>query len=157
LQYNTGISAGEKVSDMLSSRTPIQIEWFYHLEGEKTKLNWFLLEIALEYYDRIKDSPELAAYREQYDDKQISQYCTYHARRMKEGLLRCLRGQRKSIVIQEEHIYDFYPHHTNEMNKALSKVCNEAWGHMLEACRNCQQQCLVDYKARSRDFDTYGD
>jgi len=39
--------------------TPIKLEWFYYLEGEKTKLNWFLLEIALEYYDRIRDSQEL--------------------------------------------------------------------------------------------------
>jgi len=142
---------------MLSSRTPIRIEWFYYLEGEKTKLNWFLLEIALEYYDRIKDSPDLASYRKQYDDMQIAQYCTYYARRMKESLLRCLRGQRKSIILYKEHIDDFYPHHTKEMNMALSKVANEAWAHMLDACENCPQQCLDDYMARSRDFDVYGD
>jgi hypothetical protein len=142
---------------MLYNRIPIRIEWFYHLEGEKTKLNWFLLEIALEYYDRIMDSLELATYRSLYDNKQIAQYCTYYARRAKESLLRCLRGRRKSIVLYREHIDDFYPHHTAQMNKTLAKVGNETWDHMLAACENCPQQCLVDYRSRSFDFDIYED
>ena len=77
--------------------TPIKIEWFYYLEGDRTKLNWFLLEVALEYYTRIKSSPELASYREQYDEMQIAQYCTYYVRRLKEGVLKCLQGKRKRI------------------------------------------------------------
>jgi uncharacterized Fe-S radical SAM superfamily protein PflX len=141
---------------MLKNRTPIRKEWFY-LDGEKTKLNWFLLEIALEYYDRIMDSPELASYRAMYDNKQIALFCTYYARRAKDSLLRCLKGQRKSIMLYREHIDDFYPHHTKEMNKALVKVGNDAWDHMLAICDNCPQRCLVDYKSRSPEFDMYED
>jgi hypothetical protein len=39
---------------MGANYTPIQIEWFYYLEGNKTKLNWFLLETALEYFFRLQ-------------------------------------------------------------------------------------------------------
>jgi len=136
---------------------PIQIEWFYYLEGDKTKLNWFLMEVALTYYERIMDSLELKPYREQYGKEQIGQYCTYYARRTKESLLKCLRGQRKSIILYKEYTYDFYPHHTKEMNESLVKVGNEAWSHMLAACEDCPQQCLSDYKSRSADFDMYKD
>ncbi|MCL2853834.1 MAG: hypothetical protein FWE20_12555 [Defluviitaleaceae bacterium] len=140
---------------MLFNRTPIQMEWFYHLEGEKTKLNWFLLEVALEYYDRIMDSPELKPYREHYGNEQIGQYCTYYARRMRVGLLKFIRGQRKCINLYQAHVTDFYPHHTHQMNSALSAVAEEAISHMLSACKNCPQQCLLDYQSRSADFDMY--
>ena len=142
---------------MLFNSTPIQMEWFYNIHGDRSKFNWFLLEIALEYYDRIKDSPDLFSYRKMYNESQIAQFCTYYARRSKEGLLKNLRGQRKNIILYQEHIYDFYPHHTKQMNAALSKVGDEAWKHMLEACAICPQQCLVDYESRSPEFDFYKD
>ena len=139
------------------SFTPIRIQWFYHLEGDKTKLNWFLLEVALEYYTRINDSPELKRYREQHNEEQIAQYCTYYVRRLKGSLLKCIRGQRKSIVLYQEHIVDFYPQHSDQLNGALGKVAKEALDHMLSACENCPAMCLRDYKSRSMDFDVYKD
>jgi len=142
---------------MLHGRIPIKIEWFYYLEGDRTKLNWLLLEVALEYYSRIIESPGLASYREQYDEKQIAQFCTYYVRRLKDGLLKFLRGKRKCINLYQEHITDFYPHHTHQMNSALSAVAQEALSHMLSACKNCPQQCPIDYQSRSFDFDIYKD
>jgi hypothetical protein len=137
------------------SYTPIQIEWFYYLEGEKTKLNWFLLEIALEYYDRIRDSQALAPYREQYDENQIAQFCAYYARRMKKGMLDCLRGRRKTIVVDQGYITDFYPQHSGQLNDLLLSVAKEAVDHMLSGCKHCPQGCLYDYQAKSPLFDTY--
>ena len=137
--------------------TPIELEWFYYLEGEKTKLNWFLLEIALEYYDRIRDSQELVTYREQYSEQQIAQFCAYYARRFKKSVLNCLCGRRKSIVIYREHISDFYPQHSDELNSELNAVAWEAVDHMLSGCEHCPQQCLGDYKARSPFFEEYQD
>jgi len=137
------------------SYTPIEMEWFQNLHGNRTKLNWFLLEVALEYYGRIKKNPGLASYREQYEDNHIAQYCTYYVRRMKDGLLKFLKGQRKCINIYQEHITDFYPHHPRQTNSVLSAVAEEALMHMLSACKTCPQQCLRDYKSRSIDFDIY--
>ena len=139
----------------MPSSTPINMSWFHNLEGEKTKLNWFLFEVALEYYDRIMYSPDLKSYRERYDKEQIAQYCTYYVRRMKAGLLKFLRKQRKCINLYQEHITDFYPHHSHQLNSALSEVAEEALTHMLAACKNCPQQCLLDYRSRTADFDIY--
>ena len=138
------------------SYTPIKIEWFHNIEGEKTKFNWFLLETALEHYSRIMDSEALSSYRELYSKEQIALFCTYYARRMKTSLLNSLRGRRKSIVAYLDYIDDYYPNHGREMNTALRAAANAAWGHMLEACMRCPQQCLDDYNSKSMDFDIYG-
>jgi len=140
---------------MLFNHTPIQMEWFYYLEGEKTKLNWFLMEVALEYYDRIMGNAGLESYRELYSKEQIGQYCTYYVRRMKDGLLKFLRGQRKNINIYQEHIADFYPHQSHRQNSALNAVAQEVLEHMLSACKNCLQRCLSNYQSKSADFDIY--
>ena len=142
---------------MLPNATPIRKKWFYNLYGYKTKLNWLLMEIALEYYDHIKDSPELWFYRELYNDKQIAQYCTYYVRRLKESLLKYLRGQRKRVMFYWDHIEDFYPHHTEEQNKALGEVGMGAFDHMVSGCVTCPHQCLKDYSARCMIFEDYED
>jgi len=142
---------------MAHGRIPIRIEWFHHLEGEKTKLNWFLLETALEHYERIMGSAALAAYREQYSSEQIALFCTYYARRMRKSLLNCLKGRTKSVIHYRDYVDDFYPHHDNRLKRLLEDAAIEAWSHMLAACENCPAQCLVDYRSRSFDFDVYED
>ena len=137
------------------SNSPIEAKWFINLEGYKTKLNWFLLEVALEYYDRIRDSKELASYRKQYDAKQIAQFCTYYIRRLKPGMLKLLTEERKRVIFYEEYIEDFYPYHTVQLNRSLLKVAKGAFNHMYEACMLCPQQCLREYYAPSPLFDSY--
>jgi hypothetical protein len=142
---------------MILNHTPIQIEWFYHLYDEKSKLNWFLLEIALEYYDRIMNERELASYREQNDEKQIAQYCAYYARRLKESLLKNVRGQRKTVRFYREYASDFYPHHDAELNVVLSRLARESFEYMWPGCRVCPQQCIWEYEDISPLFDEYQD
>jgi hypothetical protein len=134
--------------------TPIQIEWFYYLEGEKTKLNWFLLEVALSYYEHIRDNGALTSYRKQYDEQQIAQFCAYYTRRLKKSLLNCLRGQRKSVVFYSEYVGDYYPHHDSQLNTLLHNIAMEAYDDM-PFCDHCPHQCFNDYMARSPFFDEY--
>ena len=131
------------------------MEWFYYIEGEKTKFNWFLLEIALEYYSQIMRSTELETYRKQHSNKHIALYCTYYARRSKEDLLKVVKGRRKRMQVYEEYIFDYYPNHEAQLNKKLCEIGSEAWNHMLNACANCPQQCLVDYQSVSSFFEDY--
>ena len=151
------ISEGTKDggADMVMNNSPIEMEWFHNLEGEKTKFNWFLLEIALEYYSRIMESTELKAYRKQYSNKQIAQYCTYYARRAKNDLLKYVKGRRKQLYTYQEYIDDFYPHHAACQNELLGKIGNEAWEQMLKGCKACPQQCLKDYQSKSIFFEKY--
>jgi hypothetical protein len=142
---------------MLFNSTPIQMEWFYHIEGDKTKFNWFLLETALEHFSRIRDSGPLEAYRKQYGDQQIAQFCAYYARRMKKSLLNCLRGRTKNVIHYRDYVDDFYPQHANSLNRTLEDVAIEAWSHMLSACENCPQGCLYDHESATTLFDEYED
>lgn len=134
--------------------TPIQMEWFYYLEGEKTKLNWFLLEFALGYYESIRDSESLAFYRKRYDEEQIAQFCTYYARRLKESILKCLRGRTKSIIFYYEYVEDFYPHHDKQFHLVLHRLAKNSYDNMV-FCEHCPQQCLIDYTASSSQFEEW--
>jgi len=134
--------------------TPIQMEWFYYLEGEKTKLNWFLLEFALAYYESIGDSEPLVFYRKRYGEDHIAQFCTYYARRLKKSLLTCLRGRTKSVVFYPEYVDDFYPHHGEQLNRMLHSVAKDSYDNM-HFCKHCPEGCLVDYQAKSLQFDEW--
>jgi hypothetical protein len=142
---------------MLFNITPIQMEWFYDLEGDKTKLNWYLLEISMEYYSRIVESPELASYREQNDEKQIALYCAYYARRLKKSLLDYLRGRRKTVRFYQDYVSDYYPQYDDRLTGSISRMARASFDHMWPMCRACPQQCLWEYEDRSPLFDEYQD
>jgi len=142
---------------MIKNTTPIRIEWFYYIEGNKSKLNWFLFEFALEYYDAICRSSLLEDYRSQYGEQYIAQYCTYFARRLKESLLNELRGRTKRVIFYERYISDFYPHHDSELDYALNQLAMDSFETLQSKCDECRQQCLFDYRAISAYFDEYKD
>jgi hypothetical protein len=131
------------------------MEWFLNLEGEKTKLNWYLMELAMDYYGIIIKSPELKTYRTLYDDQEIARYCAYYARRMKKSFLNCLRGRTKNIIFYEEYITDYYPHHKDGLNDTLNRKAMEAFEQMHSNCEDCPHICLRDYRGYMPLFDEY--
>jgi hypothetical protein len=135
--------------------TPIRMDWFYSLDGGRTKLNWFLMEAALEYYHRIRDSQELEHYRELYSEEQVAQFCAYYSRRMKKGILEFLRGRAKHVVAREEYISDFYPGNGGKLNAMLHGVAMEAWKSMAAGCKQCPHRCLADYESRTALFEEW--
>ena len=145
------------VRQTLFDNAPIRMEWFYHLYDDNTKFDWYLLEFALEYYGRIIDNPELSSYRERYSEEQIAQYCAYYARRLKESLLKYIRGQRKTVIFYREYAGDFYPHHDDDLTAVLSNTARESFDNMWPECRACPQQCLWEHEDRSPLFDEYQD
>ena len=142
---------------MKMNTTPIEMEWFHNLEGDRTKLNWFLLELAMEYYEIIRKSPVLEAYRNQYSEQQIAQYCAYYARRMRKSMLNGFRGRTRNYIFYEEYVTDFYPHHDGQLNGTLNGLAMEAFETLRTGCGPCPQQCLNDYRSRSILFDEYMD
>jgi len=142
---------------MIENNTPIRMEWFYYIEGNKSKLNWFLFAFALEYYDAISRSAALEDYRNQYGAQYIAQYCAYFARRLKESLMNELRGRTKRVIFYERYISDFYPHHNSELDYALNQQAMDAFEALQSKCDECTQRCLFDYMAISAYFDEYKD
>jgi len=136
----------------LTNGTPIKKEWFYSLEGEKTNLNWFLFESAMEIYDHIRRTPGLADYRKQYNEQQIAQFCTYYARRVKSYMLTNRRAGDDSITYGE-YVNDFYPQHSKEMNHALWIVACVAFAQIQSNCKHCPQDCLAEHMARNPYFE----
>jgi hypothetical protein len=140
---------------MQFNSSPIQMEWFENLYGHKTKMNWFLLEFALDYYGFIHTSPALKEYRKQYADQQIAQYCTYFVRRLKDSMLKCFRRRTKTVIFYRDYADDFYPHHGGEMNGALIEVAMSVYEKMRHSCKNCIHQCMDDYQSRCFCFEEY--
>jgi hypothetical protein len=135
----------------------MRYQWFHNIEGYKTKLNWFLLESAIEHYDCIMENDALSEYRLLYTNEQIAVFCTYYARRMRESLMTNLRGKRKRINLYTNYIDDYYPNHDRKTNDLLSKAANDAWRYKMDSCKNCPNQCLIDYKSECINFDIYQD
>ena len=81
------------------------------MEGEnpKIKLNFFLYEVALEYYTHIKQEKSLEWYRRKHKDREIAEFCRYYAKQMKKSILERLAGKTDATVIDEEYITSFYP------------------------------------------------
>ena len=142
---------------MIENTTPIRVEWFYYIEGNKSKLNWFLFEFALGHYDAINSSPEFEDYRRQYGERHIAQYCSYFARRIKESILNELRGRTKRVIFYERYISDFYPHHDSELDFAMNRIAMESFEALQTKCDDCPQRCLYDYMAISAYFDEHRD
>ena len=140
---------------MILNTTPIQMEWFLNIEGEKTKLNWYLMELSMDYYSIIIKSPELKTYRTLYGNQEIARYCAYYARRMKKSFLNCLRGRTKSIIFYEEYITDYYPHHNGALNDMLNRKAMEAFEQLRLNCESCPHICLLDYRGYMPLFDEY--
>ena len=138
---------------MIKNTTPIRMEWFYYLEGNQSKLNWFLFEFALGYYDAISRSHSLEDYRNQNGERFIAQYCAYHTRRLRESLLKELRGRTKRVIFYERYISDFYPHHDSQLNFILNQLAMDAFETLQSKCDTCSQRCLVDYMAISAYFN----
>jgi molybdopterin-guanine dinucleotide biosynthesis protein A len=140
---------------MILNNTPIQIEWFYFIEGDKSKLNWYLLEISLEYYDRIMGSQDLSAYREEHNETQIALYCAYYARRLKKSLLNYIRRRNKTVIFYQEYVSDYYPQYEDNLTLALSRTARASFDHMWPVCMACPQQCLWEHEDTSPLFDEY--
>ena len=140
---------------MFENTTPIRMEWFYYIEGNRSKLNWFLFSFAAEYYGAAINSSEMADYRSRYGERYIAQYCAYFARRLKESLLSDLRGRTKSVIFHERFIGDFFPHHSSDLNHALNLQAMASFEALQTRCDGCPQRCLTDYKAVSAFFDGY--
>ena len=133
----------------------IKAEWFYENEEGKTKLNWFLYEVALEYQMYIKDTPELKAYRKSHGDRNIALFCTHYAKQMKQSVLDRLYGKTEATISYEEYITDFYPEMEQRQVNLLMDVAEKAWDNHLSVCEVCPTRCISEKDDKCFMFDSY--
>jgi hypothetical protein len=152
----TGVPDG-RANDMKMPSDDIKAEWFYDCEEDKTKLNWFLYEVALEYHLFIRKADGLKAYRKSQGDRNVARFCTYYAKRMEKNVLDRLYGRTDATVIDEDIIADFYPDMDDLQTRRLLNVACQAWDSLLSVCETCPTRCLSEKERKSEYFDRYKD
>ena len=150
-----GQKTGIGENNMKMPGADIKPEWFYENEEGKTKLNWFLYEVALEYQSFIKSSAELKAYKKAYGDRNIALFCTHYAKQMKQSVLDRLEGKTDATIIDEEYITDFYPMMAQKDVNLLMDAACEAWDQHLSVCEACPTRCLSEKDHMIDLFDRY--
>jgi hypothetical protein len=122
----------------------INADNFYKDNGDKIKQNWLLYEYANILYSKIEESHELTGYRKKHSIKNISAFCVYFSKRLKQSLFKAQNEQMSGVAIDARYVYEFYPENTRTQTQKLLNVSMEAWDEHLRACSNCPNQCLTD-------------
>lgn len=140
---------------MMHLDPPIKPEWFYSNEKEKTKINWFCFEYALELYTAIMKSSALKRYKAITKPENIADFCTYLALRMKKSVYDRLSGATDAVIMDEEYIESYYPEHTQHQNMKIMNVAFEAWDSLVAICETCPTRCISERERKSEFFDEY--
>lgn len=135
--------------------TPIKTEWFYTDEKEKTKINWFCFEYAIELYTFIMKSDTLRKYRTKNSADEIAAFCMHFSKQMKKSVYDRLNQVTSVVIIEEEYVADYYPKNTQRQNVALMDIAGAAWDTLLSACEMCPVRCISERERRSEFFDRY--
>lgn len=135
--------------------SPIKVEWFYTCDSEKTKINWFCFEYALEFYTFMMKSKALQKYRARNSSEEIAAFCAHFAKQMKKSVYDWLAGDTSVVIIDEDYIATYYPKNTQRQNIVFIKVAGEAWDNLLSACGSCPVRCISEREKRSEFFDRY--
>ena len=139
---------------MAQKHGTIQPEWFY-AGSNKTKLDWFLFEVALEYQQVIGFDKTLALYRNTHSPEDIARFCAYFSRRMEKSVLERLAVQTDAVVFYEDYVTDYYPDISRRQTDALIKAAIKAWDDMLAVCEACPERCISEKDLPSTLFDSY--
>ena len=126
---------------------------FYKDDGDKIKQNWFLYEYANILFSKIEERNELTAYRKKHSKDNISAFCVYFSKRLRQSISNVHRKQASLVVIDARYVYEFYPDNSYTQTQRLLEAASEAWNEHLIVCSNCPNQCLPDGFERTDMFD----
>jgi len=126
---------------------------FYKDDGDKIKQNWFLYEYSNILFSKIRESSKLAAYRKKYSESNISEFCVYFSKRLRQSIYYLYMGQASGIVIDAKYVYEFYPNNSYTQTQRLLEAALEACEEHTRTCTNCSNQCLIKGFERTDMFD----
>jgi len=126
---------------------------FYKDNGDKIKQNWFLYEYSNILYSKIEGSDKLATYRKRHSQADISAFCVYFSKRLRQGISNAERKLTSGVEINGRNVYEFYPGNTYAQTQKLLEAACEAWDEHLEVCSVCPNQCLSDGFELTNMFD----
>jgi hypothetical protein len=137
----------------------IQPSDFLTCDEDKTKLNWFLFEFALELESFITKDRSLRSKLsiKGISDHQIGRFCIHYAKHMKSHILDRVSNQTSNIRIGYEPIEAFFPKLSDRLVDRLLTVIGKAWESQTDLCVACPTRCISekDEKALMFDDQTY--
>ena len=117
---------------------------FYKDNGDKIKQNWFLYEFSNLLFSKIEQNTKLAAYRKKHDQENISAFCVYFSKRLRQSISNAEKKQTSGVAINGRYVYEFYPNNTQAQTQRLLEAASEAWDEHIHVCSVCPNQCLRD-------------
>lgn len=138
-----------------AGRHYISPDRFFSTDAEKTKLNWFLFEFALELERFIAKEKRLTAQldRKGVDDHRIGDFCVHYAKHMKQEILDKLAGRVANVRLGYEGIEAFFPKIGDRLVDWLLTVAAKAWDSQTEACVVCPTRCISEKDERAPMFE----
>jgi len=117
---------------------------FYKDKGDKIKENWFLYEYSNILFWKIWKSSELANYRKKHSEENITAFCVYFSKRLRQSISNVHKKQTSGVAIDARYVYEFYRENTRAQTQRLLNASMEAWDEHVQACWKCPNQCLTD-------------
>lgn len=136
-------------------RHAVKASDFYSSDAEKTKLNWFLFEYAMEMESAIAEDRELLADLRQADigRAEIGGLCTHYAKSMKGQVLDRVAGKIEAVRVGYEEIERYLADADDDLVDRLLTHAAEAWDTLTEACGECPTRCISERFERAPMFD----
>ncbi len=126
---------------------------FFSKPSEKTKLNWFFFEYALEIQSRIDRPLRKKLKRKHIWERDIAEFCRRYAKEMKQPILDKLSGKAPDMILSHEPIEEFFPSLNDYLINKLLAVAVEAWEGMLDMCVSCPIRCISEKDKITPMFD----
>jgi hypothetical protein len=138
-----------------AARGHITPDRFFSNDKEKTKLNWFLFELALEIERCIAKERRLTIdlRRKGVDDHRVRDFCVHYAKHMKKEILDKLAGRTTSVGLGYLEIERFFPQIGDRLVDKLLTVVGKAWESQTGACVVCPTRCISERDERAPMFD----
>ena len=66
---------------------PVKASWFYTLNSEKIKFNWFCYEFACVFFEHLRGNKDrkLRKWLHARTEEQVAEFCAYFAKRLKKS------------------------------------------------------------------------
>ncbi|MFW5858827.1 MAG: hypothetical protein ACOCYP_02285 [Planctomycetota bacterium] len=125
---------------------------FAVLPHEKTGLNWFLFELALEYQSTIPKGLRRIM-EEKYTSKQVDMFCIAFAKSNVPAMMAKLEGRAEIMQTDYRQIERILPKLSDEVVNRLMDVAATAWDKLLACCEFCPSACLTNRDKPCAMFD----
>jgi len=126
---------------------------FFSNDAEKTKLNWFCFEYALELQFQLKKTLKIKLREWFIDDRALAEFCIDLSKHMKTEVLAKLRGEIEKVRLNHTDLEKRLSSVSDRTIDKMLTIAAEAWDHHTESCTICSTRCVSDRDSYCVMFD----